>query len=665
MRSFRTHTTRASRGGRAVLAAAMIGALVGAVGPGAPSAHAADVLVLNGAPLSLAGSPNSVSVDGPGGRGYVVLQGLVQTVDLATMTSLGTTATSAGSYGSAVDPVRHRLFVGDFNSGQVTIFDISGPLPVPVQTVFGLGSGLGGLDVNPIDGRVYGAVENGCKCVRVLVPGVSSYSVAPAIPIITGPPVDDKPNDVSVDWAANRLYVSVHHTANGIGVVDLGTNTVSFQPSLSGDIFGVAAAPNHNAVFAGGFGAGITRLDGATFTAANVGGSGQVPFLSFDPASDRLYAASMSSSALHVVDGATNAIATISLGAGTFNGGVAAVPGTGCALAALRAPNQLRMVCGAPATGAAPTVTPTVVPAANAAGWHNSSPVGITFSVDDHGYPMITRTGCGATSQVVDTSGATFTCTATNGAGYPGSGAVSVKLDTVDPVVGFVGLAPSYGLTDTIAASCSFSDDRSGVSAGSESCLVPTGPAASYIGGGTAQASADDVAGNSAIATQAFTVVVDAAGICDLSSTYTDQSGSLCAAAASIASAPNEKAKAGKLKAFINHVEAQRGKKLTNAEADALIAAAQALVDPRSASIGSGRAHDREDLGLAEELGRDVADLVEGDGVDPGDHLVDGRAARRRPARPCRAATSASRSPPGRAPGRRAAGPCRARAPRR
>ena len=44
-----------------------------------------------------------------------------------------------------------------------------------------------------------------------------------------------------------------------------------------------------------------------------------------------------------------------------------------------------------------------------------------------------------------------------------------------------------------------------------------------------------------------------------------------------IASAPNANAKAGKLKAFINHVNAQRGKALTAAEADNLIALAKLL----------------------------------------------------------------------------------------
>jgi hypothetical protein len=47
--------------------------------------------------------------------------------------------------------------------------------------------------------------------------------------------------------------------------------------------------------------------------------------------------------------------------------------------------------------------------------------------------------------------------------------------------------------------------------------------------------------------------------------------------AAGISSAPNPKAKAGKLGAFINHVNAQRGKALTAAQADELIALAEAI----------------------------------------------------------------------------------------
>jgi hypothetical protein len=47
--------------------------------------------------------------------------------------------------------------------------------------------------------------------------------------------------------------------------------------------------------------------------------------------------------------------------------------------------------------------------------------------------------------------------------------------------------------------------------------------------------------------------------------------------AAAIASAPNPKAKAIKLWAFINHVNVQRGKALTWAQADELIALAQAI----------------------------------------------------------------------------------------
>ena len=60
-----------------------------------------------------------------------------------------------------------------------------------------------------------------------------------------------------------------------------------------------------------------------------------------------------------------------------------------------------------------------------------------------------------------------------------------------------------------------------------------------------------------------------------------------------------------------------------------------------------------------------VAHLVEGDRRRCGPSPRRCRAARRGPARPCRAATSASRSPRGRAPVPRAAGPCRGPAPPR
>ena len=39
---------------------------------------------------------------------------------------------------------------------------------------------------------------------------------------------------------------------------------------------------------------------------------------------------------------------------------------------------------------------------------------------------------------------------------------------------------------------------------------------------------------------------------------------------------------------------------------------------------GLGGAGDGEDLGLAEQRARDLADVVEGDRVDPVDHLVEG-----------------------------------------
>ena len=149
--------------------ACVTGLLVGAlaiVGPVTP-AGAADTLVAAGT-LSLPATPLGVVVDPPSNRAFVVMPGAVQAVDVATMTAIGSAITiSVGSYQAAVDPVRRRQFVGDFPNGIINGLDISGAgAPVLIQQIFGLGGSMGGLDVNPIDGRVCAATEAGCKCVR-------------------------------------------------------------------------------------------------------------------------------------------------------------------------------------------------------------------------------------------------------------------------------------------------------------------------------------------------------------------------------------------------------------------------------------------------------------------------------------------------------------------
>jgi hypothetical protein len=81
-----------------------------------------------------------------------------------------------------------------------------------------------------------------------------------------------------------------------------------------------------------------------------------------------------------------------------------------------------------------PVVTPSVTPAANAAGWNTSAPT-VTWAVDDPESGVATSSGCDTTTVTQDTAGVTFTCTATNGVELSVSASVTVKLDTTAPTI--------------------------------------------------------------------------------------------------------------------------------------------------------------------------------------------------------------------------------------
>lgn len=259
----------------------------------------------------------------------------------------------------------------------------------------------------------------------------------------------------------------------------------------------------------------------------------------------------------------------------------------------------------APPVDTTPPVITLTTPGSSVAstGWYNrasSGSAGLTVeasAVDDAtGVTNLTCTDAG--TQVLNTSAAsgTFvlpdgihsvTCTATDGAGNTGAAAGSTSMpatyqvDQTPPSIAFTGNAGTYQVDQSVEIACSATDQTSGIDAALTNCPNTSGPAYAFnLGMNTVNASATDNAGNASSASTTFTVADTCPGLEGLAGQFVTNSGAASSferQVAAICSAPNAKAKAGTLGAFVHHVNAQSGKQLTSAQAAVLIRLADAL----------------------------------------------------------------------------------------
>lgn len=218
-----------------------------------------------------------------------------------------------------------------------------------------------------------------------------------------------------------------------------------------------------------------------------------------------------------------------------------------------------------------PAITAHVTGTEGDNGWYVSA-ADIDWTVID----LESSVSLGDCSMVTATDGTTTeTCTATSAGGETVE-AVTVRVDTGAPVITFSGNLGSYGLTDVVAITCSATDAVSGIA--TSDCPAASGEAWTFgLGTTTLDASATDVAGNSASASTSFEVAGSADGICDLIESWVSNRGvanALCTKlrAADRANARgNSRAAAGSIGAFVNQVEAVTGKWLTEAQAQLLL----------------------------------------------------------------------------------------------
>jgi hypothetical protein len=209
-----------------------------------------------------------------------------------------------------------------------------------------------------------------------------------------------------------------------------------------------------------------------------------------------------------------------------------------------------------------PTISAATDRAPNARGWFNAA-VTVTFTCADAisgvsacspAQTLVEGTNQSALGKVTDVAGRSQTSTLS-----------SINVDTTRPLIVFSGNAGTYTADQTILITCAASDNLSGIS--TTSCpAVASGPATNYIGttamtSTTLTATAADNAGNTAAATTTFTVTVTPDSICRLSASLA-LANAICAHATSIENAPNDRAKAGKLRAFDNFLAAQSGKSI-------------------------------------------------------------------------------------------------------
>jgi GON domain len=222
-----------------------------------------------------------------------------------------------------------------------------------------------------------------------------------------------------------------------------------------------------------------------------------------------------------------------------------------------------------------PVITPTVTGTEGDDGFYTSD-VNVSWSSDE---PTIESEGCGTTTIDADTGGQTLTC-AVASAGGVSEKSVTVKRDATPSTLDLGG-GGTYTVADTIAITCGATDALSGVAQSNCASLAGSKPAHEYaLGETTLTANATDRAGNVGTADATVTVEATPASVKSLVSSFSTNPGvadALTTKIESIAHASNGNSKAGMVQAFINQVNAQTGKALTEDQAATLISLVKAL----------------------------------------------------------------------------------------
>ena len=270
-----------------------------------------NVTVIDGATnttttVSVGLRPMAVAVNAVTNKIYVSNSGAntMTVIDGAT-NATSTVKNLSGAAAVAVNPVTNKIYVANSGNGTVAVIDGGTNVATTVSTG-GLESGPDAVAVNVVTNKIY--VANGSNDTVTVIDGATNATTTVSVG-------SSCPQSVAVNPVTNKIYVTGPcSTTTIVTVIDGATNATS-TAYVGADPGWLAVNPVTNKIYVASYNT-WSVIDGATNASTvyawnNSGGAGAV---AVNSVTNKIYLANIGGTSVTVVDGATNANSTVSVG---------------------------------------------------------------------------------------------------------------------------------------------------------------------------------------------------------------------------------------------------------------------------------------------------------------------------------------------------------------
>lgn len=361
--------------------------------------------------ISLGFVPNEIALSPDGRRAYVSLwSNSLAVIDTSTRSVVGNIYSGGGPFGVAVKPDGSKVFVTNSNSNNVSVINTATNAVVATVPV---GIYPRGVALSPGGERAY-ITNYGSDTISIIDTATNSVTTTFSLATI-GPFGDAAPWTISISPDGSRAVVANLYDAC-VTVVDLNTNTVVRKIGIGGlpasplsvvispdGLFAYAAVENTRNVVV----IDLTSLIVAAFIPEGTSPWG----IALSANGSRAYVANYNNG-FTVIDTSTRSV-------------IANVP-------MAQGPVHIAL-WEVPSDSTPPVITPTVTGPLGNNGWYLGN-VNIAWSVIDRESTVSSSTGCDASNVTADTSGVTFTCSATS-LGGTATQSVTIKRDATEPTI--------------------------------------------------------------------------------------------------------------------------------------------------------------------------------------------------------------------------------------